>query len=143
MTSSELSEDALRALPAFCRLARSLRNVDLAGNLSWERLSTLGVVILREPISITQISIAESVGASAVSRTVSTLQRQALVRCVPDGDDRRSLLVSSTPRGRAAIEKGLVRTLERLAEVLSTLDDAEFEAMARVIRQARDGKRGG
>jgi DNA-binding MarR family transcriptional regulator len=143
MVPSELSDDALRALPTFCRLSRSLRNVDLAGNLSWERLSTLCVVILREPISITQISIAEAVGASAVSRTVSTLQRQALVRCVPDGDDGRSLLVSSTPKGRAVLQKGLVSTLERLAELLNTLDDADFEAMARVIRQARDDKRGG
>ena len=138
---SEPAEDALCAVLAFYRLSRSLKNVDLALNLSWERLSTLGAVTLREPVSISQLSNEENVGLSAVSRSVAALQQQALVRCIPNSDDGRSVLVLSTPKGRAVLQKGVVRTLERLAALLNKLEDAELEAMADALAAARVGSK--
>lgn len=110
-------------------------------DLSWERLSTLSVVALREPVSITELSAAETVTAPTISRTVAALQDQALVRCVASRSDRRSVLVSSTAKGRAALEKGMARTLEQLAEMLERLDPADLEAMAFLIRRAREQRR--
>ena len=135
-----LSDDMLHAVLAFYRLSRSLRNADLIRDLTWERLSTLSVVARREPVSISQLSLAEDVTAPTISRTVAALQNQSLVRCVANRSDGRSVLVSSTAKGRATLQKGMVRTLEQIAELLTRLDSQELEALANIIRQARESK---
>jgi DNA-binding MarR family transcriptional regulator len=135
-----LSDDMLHAVLAFYRLSRSLRNADLIRDLTWERLSTLSVVARREPVSISQLSLAEDVTAPTISRTVAALQHQSLVRCVANRSDGRSVLVSSTAKGRATLQKGMVRTLEQIAELLTRLDSQELEALANIIRQARESK---
>jgi DNA-binding MarR family transcriptional regulator len=134
------SEDVLHAVLAFYRLSRSLRNTDLASDITLERLSALSVVARREPLSISQLSAAEDVTAPTISRTVAALQNQSLVRCVANRNDGRSVLVSSTAKGRATLQKGMLRTLEQVAELLARLDSSELEALATVIRQARDSK---
>jgi DNA-binding MarR family transcriptional regulator len=130
----------LRAVLAFYRLSRGLRNADLVRDLTWERLSTLSVVARREPVSISELSEVEEVTAPTISRTVAALQNQSLVRCVANRNDGRSVLVTSTAKGRATLQKGMARTLEQLAELLGRLDAQELEALATVIRQARDSK---
>jgi DNA-binding MarR family transcriptional regulator len=138
--SDPVPEPMLSAVLAFYRLSRGLRNADLARDLSWERLSTLSVVARREPVSISELSVAEEVTAPTISRTVAALQNQSLVRCVANRSDGRSVLVTSTAKGRATLQKGMARTLEQLAELLGRLDEAELEALGDVIRQARDAK---
>ena len=134
------SEDMLHAVLAFYRLSRSLRNTDLASDLTLERLSALSVVARREPLSISQLSVAEDVTAPTISRTVAALQNQSLVRCVANRSDGRSVLVTSTAKGRATLQKGMLQTLQQVAELLARLDTAELEALGTVIRQARDSK---
>ena len=138
--ASEPAREVLNAVTAFYRLSRCLRNAELVRDLTWERLSTLSVVARREPVSISELSVAEEVTAPTISRTVAALQEQALVRCVANRSDGRSVLVSSTAKGRATLQKGLVRTLEQVAELLGRLDAAELDALADVIQQARASK---
>ena len=138
--SSPPAGDKRQAVLAFYRLSRGLKNADLLRDLSWERLSTLSIVALREPVSISELSVLEAVTAPTISRAVAALQDQALVRCVASRNDGRSVLVSSTAKGRATLEKGMARTLEQIAEMLGRLDTTELEAMADLIRRARDLK---
>jgi DNA-binding MarR family transcriptional regulator len=137
--SAPAADEALRAVLAFYRLSRSLRNTDLR-DLTWERLSTLSVVARREPVSISELSVVEEVTAPTISRTVAALQNQSLVRCVANRSDGRSVLVSSTAKGRATLQKGLARTVQQVADLLGRLDAAELEAMVEVIQQARESK---
>ncbi len=97
-----------KAVLAFYRLSRGLKNAALLRDLTWERLSTLSVVARREPVSISELSVVEAVTAPTI--------------------------------GRATLEKGMARTLERIAEMLGRLDPADLEAMADLIRRARDSK---
>ena len=138
--SSPPEGDSLHAVLAFYRLSRGLKNAAPVRDLGWERLSTLSVVARREPVSISELSAVEEVTAPTISRTVAALQEQALVRCVADRNDGRSVLVTSTAKGRATLQKGMARTLQQIAEMLARLDAAELEAMADVIRQAREAK---
>jgi DNA-binding MarR family transcriptional regulator len=107
-------------------------------DLTWERLSVLSVVVEREPVSISQLSVAESVTSPTMSRMVSALQSRDLVRCVGSRRDKRSVLVVSTAKGRTTLHKGLVRSLQLLADVLSHLDGDSLRAMADMIRDVRD-----
>ena len=138
--SSPPAGDKRQGVLAFYRLSRGLKNADLLRDLSWERLSTLSIVALREPVSISELSVLEAVTAPTISRAVAALQDQALVRCVASRNDGRSVLVSSTAKGRATLERGMARTLEQMAEMLGRLDTTELEAMADLIRRARDLK---
>jgi DNA-binding MarR family transcriptional regulator len=121
-------------------LSRSLKSVDVLRDLTWERLSTLSAVARREPISISDLSVVEDVTAPTVSRTVAALQDLGLVKCAANRSDGRSVLVSSTAKGRATLQKGMARTLAQIAELLARLDAAELDAMADVIKQARASK---
>jgi DNA-binding MarR family transcriptional regulator len=106
-------------------------------DLTWERLSVLSVVVQREPVTISQLSVAESVTSPTMSRMVSALQRRDLVRCVGSRRDKRSVLVASTAKGRATLHKGLVRSLRVLADTLSGLEGDALRAMAEMIREVR------
>ena len=134
------ADDQRRAVLAFYRLSRSLRNADPGKDLTWERLSTLSVVAGREPVSITELSAAEEVTAPTISRTVAALQDQALVRCIANRSDGRSVLVTSTAKGRATLEKGIARTLVQIAELLGRLETEHLEAMAGLIQRIRTAK---
>jgi DNA-binding MarR family transcriptional regulator len=57
---------------------------------------------------------------------------------VANRSDGRSVLVTSTAKGRATLEKGMARTLEQIAGMLERLDTADLEAMADLIRRARE-----
>ena len=132
--------DHREAVLAFYRLSRGLKNADLWRDLTWERLSTLSVVARREPVSISELSAVEAVTGPTISRTVAALAEQELVRCVANRSDGRSVLVSSTAKGRATLEKGMARTLEQIAQMLERLDLPDLEAMSDLIRRARDSK---
>jgi DNA-binding MarR family transcriptional regulator len=125
---------------AFYRLSRSLRNTELPRDLTWERLSTLSVVAQREPVSISELSVVEEVTAPTISRMISALQERDLVRCVLNRNDGRSVLVTSTAKGRMALEKGMARTLQQVAEMLARFEPSILESMANMIRQVRESK---
>jgi DNA-binding MarR family transcriptional regulator len=133
----------LEGVLAFHRVSRTLRTADVAQNLTWERLSALSTVVAREPVSISELSVAERVTSPTMSRTVSALQSRELVRCVGHRRDKRSVLVVSTAKGRSTLQKGLVRSLHLLAESLGRLDNDALRAMAEMIREVRDTKRAG
>jgi DNA-binding MarR family transcriptional regulator len=131
----------LRGVLAFYRLTRNLRSADLPFDLTWERLSTLGVVAQREPVSISELSDVERVTAPTISRTVSALQNAAFVRCVSNRNDGRSVLVTSTAKGRTAFQKGMARSLKQIADILEHLEPDALEAMADMIREVKDSRR--
>jgi DNA-binding MarR family transcriptional regulator len=133
-------DDRTHGILAFYRLSRSLRNTELPRDLTWERLSTLSVIAQRQPVSISELSVAEEVTAPTISRTISALQQRDLVRCVANRQDGRSVLVTCTAKGRAALEKGMARTLQQVAEMLARFEPTALEAMADMIRQIRDSK---
>jgi DNA-binding MarR family transcriptional regulator len=114
-----------------------LKNASSGGSLPLERLTALGAVAQLEPVSISELSAVEAVTAPTMSRTVAALQDQSLVRCVANRSDGRSVLVTSTAKGRATLEKGIARTLQQIADLLVRLAPEDLEAMAALIQHAR------
>jgi DNA-binding MarR family transcriptional regulator len=76
-----------------------------------------------------------------MSRTVAALEERSLVRCVANRSDGRSVLVMSTAKGRATLEKGIIRTLQELADLLARFQAADLQAMADLIQRVRAARR--
>ena len=113
----------------FSRLSRQLRHMELPAGMTPERLSTLSVIDRHGPISVTALADREMVRPATMSRMVSALVDEGLVRRREDKADGRGVLVSVTAKGRRIYRKAQQQRLEQLAEALNELTPDQLSAM--------------
>ena len=113
----------------FSRLSRQLRHMELPAGMTPERLSTLSVIDRHGPISVTALADREMVRPATMSRMVSALVDEGLVRRREDKADGRGVLVSVTATGRRIYRKAQQQRLEQLAEALNELTPDQLSAM--------------
>lgn len=106
-----------------------MRNMDLPQGMTPERLSALAVIEKRGPISVTALADKEMVRPATMSRMVSALVEEGLVKRNEDKNDGRGVLVSATPKGRRAYHRAHQQRLEQFAEALSELNAEQLSAM--------------
>jgi DNA-binding MarR family transcriptional regulator len=123
------SEIAALLHEQFARLTRRLRTLDLPNGMTPERLSALSVIEKRGPISVTALADTELVRPATMSRMVSALVDEGLVKRSGDKTDGRGVLVSATPKGRRVYQRAQEQRLAHLAEVLESLSDDQLVAM--------------
>jgi DNA-binding MarR family transcriptional regulator len=123
------SEIAALLQDQFSRLTRQLRHIDLPHGMTPERLSALAVIDKRGPISVTALADQEMVRPATMSRMVSALVDEGLVRRSEDKNDGRGVLVSATQKGRRAYQRAQQMRLEQFAEALSALEPDQLAAM--------------
>lgn len=114
-------------------LLRRVRAADAEAGLSAARLSALSVLVFGGPRSVTALAEAEQVSAPTMSRLLSALEREGLVERRADEADARRVQVSATAQGRAALEAGRARRVDRLAVVLERLGAPERTAVAEAV----------
>lgn len=127
--TSDCSEVAALLHDRFSRLTRQMRNMDLPQGMTPERLSALAVIEKRGPISVTALADKEMVRPATMSRMVSALVEEGLVKRSEDKNDGRGVLVSATPKGRRAYHRAHQQRLQQFAEALSTLNPEQLSAM--------------
>jgi DNA-binding MarR family transcriptional regulator len=64
-----------------------------------------------------------------MSRMVSALVDEGLVKRSDDKSDGRGVLVSTTPKGRRTFQRAQQQRLHHFAEVLDSLSDEQLAAM--------------
>jgi DNA-binding MarR family transcriptional regulator len=94
-----------------------------------ERLSALAVIDKRGPISVTALADKEMVRPATMSRMVSALVDEGLVKRAEDKNDGRGVLVSTTPKGRRAFIRAQHSRLQHFSEALESLTPEQLEAM--------------
>ncbi len=119
----------------FARLARELRNLELPQGMTPERLSALSVIDRRGPISVTALADREMVRPATMSRMVSALVDDGLVKRNGDKDDGRGVLVTTTPKGRRIYQRAQEQRLRYFAEALEHLGDEQLVAMRALTAQ--------
>ncbi|TDI13435.1 MAG: MarR family transcriptional regulator [Acidobacteria bacterium] len=122
---------AQRLHSAAIHLLRRLRVEDQASGLTAPRLSALSVVVFGGPIRMGDLATAEQVRPPTISRLVKEMERDGLVRRVPDPGDERVQQVQATAKGRRVLEEGRRRRVHRLAADLADLPPRELRALAR------------
>ena len=128
-SEANASEIATLLHDQFSRLTRQLRNMELPHGMTPERLSALSVIEKRGPISVTALADTEMVRPATMSRMVSALVDDGLVKRSEDKNDGRGVLVSSTAKGRRAQQRAQQQRLQHFAEALGALSTEQLSAM--------------
>jgi DNA-binding MarR family transcriptional regulator len=139
---SSRREAADRIHSAAIHLLRRVREVDArAMGLSPARASALSVLVFGGPRSLTELAEAEQVTAATMSRLVTALERERLVRRYPDVNDARAIRLEATAKARRILERGRARRLDLLERLLSGATAREIEAVrvaAEAVERALD-----
>jgi DNA-binding MarR family transcriptional regulator len=127
---------AERLHSAAIHLLRRVREVDAtAMGLSPARASALSVLVFGGPHSLTELAEAEQVTAATMSKLVTALEGERLVRRYPDVNDARAIRLEATAKARRILERGRARRLDLLDQLLSGATEEEIEAV-RVAAEA-------
>jgi DNA-binding MarR family transcriptional regulator len=131
-------EAADRLHSAAIHLLRHVRKEDARAGISAARLSALSVLVFGGSRTIGELADAEEVRPPTITRIVSALEEDGLVRRRPSRDDARSVVVEATPRGRALLQEGRRRRVEALAERLARLPQDELDTLRRAADLIED-----
>jgi DNA-binding MarR family transcriptional regulator len=115
---------------AAIHLLRRVREVDAkAMGVSPARASALSVLVFGGPRSLTELAEAEQVTTATMSKLVTALEGERLVRRYPDVNDARAIVLEATAKARRILERGRARRLDLLEQLLSEATDEEIEAV--------------
>src|SRR3982751_858813 len=98
------------------------------------RASALSVLVFGGPRTLTELAHAEQVTTATMSRLVTAMEEEGLVRREPHEDDARSMRLHATPKARRILEKGRRRRTEFLDSLFAHLSPRERE----IVRQAAE-----
>jgi len=118
---------------AFSTLSRCLRSLDLPYGLTNERLSTLGAIWVREPVSVAALVEAEIVIMPTMSRMVAKLEAADLVKRLPQKFDGRGVVVTTTAEGRRAYQRATTQSLNHLVGMLNAMEPEQVAAMSTLL----------
>ena len=128
-------EAADRIHSAAIHLLRRVREVDDgAMGISPARASALSVLVFGGARSLGELAAAERVTSASMSRLVTALESEGLVRRYPDVNDARAIRLEPTARARRILERGRARRLDVLERMLAGASAAEVSA----VRTAAD-----
>jgi DNA-binding MarR family transcriptional regulator len=140
MNLSKRREAADRIHSAAIHLLRRVREVDArAMGISPARASALSVLVFGGTCSLTELAEAEQVTPATMSKLVTALEREKLVRRYPDVNDARAIRLEATAKARCILERGRARRLDVLEGLLAEASRAEVDAVravAEVLEQA-------
>jgi len=138
MIESNRRDAVDRIHSAAIHLLRRVREIDTkAMGLSPARASALSVLVFGGARSLTDLAEAERVTPATMSKLVTGLEREGLVRRYPDVNDARAIRIESTAKARRILERGRESRLDLLERLLSDATAHEIEAL-RVAAEAVD-----
>ncbi len=127
----ERNQVADRLHSAAIHLLRRAAEGDRGAGLSRAGLSALSVVVFRGPLTLGELAAAEGVRSATMSGIVNGLERDALVRRRPHGQDRRAVNIEATTAGRRLLDRARNVRIDRIASRLDDLSAGELEVLAR------------
>ena len=150
-TLTKLDLDTTARLRAVIgKLSRRLRPTPAAraAGLTPTKISVLLTIVREGPIRLSDLSDAEGINPTQLSRTVAQLLESGLVERATDAGDRRAAWVKATPAGRRLSERIRRERTDALNLALDGLpaDDrdriaAMLPALERLAEQLREGER--
>ena len=130
--SSGRREAVDRMHSAAIHLLRRVREVDeKAMGISPARASALSVLVFGGTRSLTELAAAERVTSATMSKLVTAMEAEGLVRRHPDVNDARAIRIEATAKGRRILQRGRERRLDLFEELLADASEADISAVQR------------
>jgi DNA-binding MarR family transcriptional regulator len=117
---------------AITRLARRLRQ-QAEGDVTPSQQSALATILHRGPLTLGALATIERVQPPSMTRIVSSLEEQGLVRRDTDANDRRVARVQVTADGRRLVERNRSRKNAYLARRLGQLTAEEVAVIEQAV----------
>ena len=133
-------EVADRLHSAAIHMLRYLRRADAATGLTAARASVLSVLVFGGPTTIGDLATAEQVSAPTMTKLITSLEGEGLVRRVADERDRRVVRVHATPQAARILRRGRAARVRVLAATLRALDPADLATLGRAADILRDAR---
>lgn len=128
-------------------LNRTLRQLVHVGEadqkVGFAAMGVLGYVYRNEPTRATDIASWIGIGPAALSRQVSDLESQGLVRRTQCSSDARAQLISLTPEGKDEVDRAFKRRADLLSDLLKDWDDTEIAEAAATVNRIQLALRAG
>lgn len=119
---------------AAIHLLRRLRIQDLASGVGPAKLSALSVLVFsRRALSLAELAAAEQVKRPTMSRLITSMAKDGLVRIRPSKQDARGIRITPTRRGEKLLLAGKRRRVQSLARALSELEPASLQRLSAEI----------
>lgn len=128
-------ETTARLRAVIGRLSRRLRPTPTAraAGLTPTRISILLAVVRGGPVRLSDLSDAEGVNPTQLSRTIAQLVESGLVERSADEGDRRAAWVKPTPAARRLAERIRRERTDALKLALEELDSAERDRIVAAL----------
>jgi DNA-binding MarR family transcriptional regulator len=123
---------------AAIHLLRQLRKEDDASGLSAPRLSALSVVVFGGPLTLGGLARAEQVKPPTMTRIVTGLEKEGLVKRKGDRGDRRLTRIEATAKGQKVLFAGRARRVEKLAIAVRRMEKKELAELRRGVQLLGD-----
>src|SRR5262245_61894154 len=107
----DIESAADRLHSAAIHLLRRVRKEDGRSGVTPSRLSALSVVVFAGPLTLGELAAAEQVRPPTITNIVAGLEEAGLVRRIT-GADRRSVVVSATPKGTRLLQRARQRRID-------------------------------
>jgi DNA-binding MarR family transcriptional regulator len=102
----------------------------------------IGTISVTAPIAMLQLSEEADVQMAQASRTIASLIERGLVRANNDSKDKRKVMLSLTPKGKALYKKAFAEAAQRNERLLSALSNTECLALFGMLDTiAAEGRR--
>ncbi len=131
--SDDITEVAGSIRRSVGRLVRRLRLERVDETLSLSKLSILGILYRKGPVTATDLATGEHIRPQSLTRLLAFLEERGFVSRQPDEADRRRLLITITAEGREALSADVRRKeawLARAIEQALSPDEREFLSRA-------------
>jgi len=113
------------------RLARRLNATSTDEGLTPTQYSVLGLIAVRGPLGLTELTDLEGLNPTMLSRVVRKLDDEGLIRRQPDPADQRAVRVQVTPAGAEVHER--IRT-HRTQVLYACLERLPLEVTDELLR---------
>ena len=127
------AEIGLRYLAVGHYLRRVVDSDMTAGGLSLARTKVLEVLARRSPLQQAELADALGHAPRSVTQSVEALERDGLVERKPSPTDRRSKLVTLTPKGAKSLASGTTAGEDVLREIFGALGDDELTLLDKLL----------
>ncbi|MDE0546619.1 MarR family winged helix-turn-helix transcriptional regulator [Microbacterium sp. C7(2022)] len=129
-TSPSLPTPAAQLRTATFRLARRMRTQRAVDSMSDGQFAVLAALWVHGDHTLGELADRERVTAPSMNRTVNCLQESGYIARTADENDKRKVVISLTPNGRAVVDETVSRRDAWVEEALAELTDAERQTLA-------------